>query len=221
MPLVPIVIGTDHHFAELNRQRISRHQDQLLCFPMNPQVHGFDNLTIRENLESLSYLGSSIQEFFGCRVVVSPITLSSRFNAKGVDQATNQESVAPKVRDARQSKGFGAAWTVGVLAKLAAGLVFESLTFGDAFGPDGVINISGNSYPVSEVLAAIQSCSCIHEVTSSDPLNIAALGMTHHDGTRSVLLANMSERSQTVSFETTHATGVQANLHPESIRIVK
>lgn len=47
---------------------------------MNPTTHASDKLTIRENLQSLGYLENTIVKHFGCKAVVSPITLGPRAN---------------------------------------------------------------------------------------------------------------------------------------------
>jgi len=182
-------------------------------------VHAVDKLTIRENLQSLGHLGTSIDKLFGCKAVISPIALSPRLNPNVADASKDENLVSLKVHDARQSIGFGAAWTVGALSQLVAAPAFESLTFGDAFGPNGVMHPCGKRCPVFKVFEAIQSCSNIHQTLSAFSLNIAALGMTHNDGTRSVLLANMSESSQTIAIEISDGVRLQFHLEPESVRI--
>jgi len=101
-------------------------------------------------------------------------------------------------------------------------LVFHPL---EKVTPESFVHLAqessfGNGYPVLKVFAAIQSCSSIHQTRSAFSLNIAALGMTYNDGTRSVLLANMSGSSQTISIELCDGKRLQFHLEPESVRIL-
>ena len=215
---VPIAVGTNAYFAELNRNRPALQDGMLACYSINPQVHAFDNLSLRETLGAHRWTVDSAHQMLNCQVVISPVTLRPRFNPNATSDAAGQK---PKPEtDARQSSGFTAAWTVGALSQLASHPHVAGLTFYETYGPRGVVDASGSPYPVAPVFAECLRAETIAAASTSHPLDIAALALVRTDGSRSLLLANLTEFEQTVVIDSDDAFVARWTLEPESVRIV-
>lgn len=161
---VPIGGGTDAHFCELNRDQALGSFDgaavDFVSWPVTPQVHAFDDLSLIENLEAQAPTVATARTFSAAPQIVSPITLRPRFNAVATLSASPRNRPLPQ-SDPRQHTLFAAAWTLGSLATLTAAGV-ESLTFFEAIGPRGILAASeaspstapdGNALPA--LLAAL------------------------------------------------------------------
>jgi hypothetical protein len=116
--------------------------------------------------------------------------------------------------DPRQRGLFGAAWTVGYLAALAASGA-EAIVLGTAVGPRGAIHrrlpepqpwFDGSAgqriYPLFHVIKAAAAASGqeVVDATSSAPRRVAALGWREGDATR-ILLANLTPDGQRVGLD--------------------
>lgn len=212
---VPVVVGTDIYFAELNRHRPPVRERSQVCFSINPQVHAFDNLSIGETLEAQRAAVESAHAIFDRPVVISPVTLRPRFNPNATAGAPSTEPDA----DPRQSTGFAAAWTAGVLAQLATHAEVASLTFYEMFGPRGIMGADGTTFPMFSVFESLRACRSVCEATTSRPLSVAAFGLIWENNERAVLLANMSDVDQAVALN--ESAGVRTvTLAPESVRLV-
>jgi len=197
---LPVVAGTNAYFAELNRNRPTVHDSMRGCYSINPQVHAFDNLSLCETLEAQRETVDSAFAIFGCPVVISPITLRPRFNPNATSKSGTQST--PET-DARQPTGFAAAWTTGVLGQLATHPRVASLTFYDTWGPRGVMDVSGNSYPISQVFAEYVRSATVFPAVSSKPQKVSAIGLMDAHGQRRVLIGNLSHRPLTVCLDET------------------
>lgn len=215
---VPVVVGTNAYFAELNRHRPRPLDSRLVCYSINPQVHAFDNRSLCETLEVQAWTVDSAREIFGTSVVVSPITLRPRFNPNATSTREGS-SVAEPESDARQTTNFLAAWTVGAMAQLATHPSVASLTFFETFGPRGIMSSRGEAYPVASVFDAIQGNSSIGQSTSTCPWTVASLAVQREDGRRVLLLANLSDQRQTVRVRESGLSEQRWTLDAETIRL--
>lgn len=215
-PSIPIAVGTDAYFAELNRNRPTVPNDGCVCFSITPQVHAFDELSIRETLEAQPSTVNSAFALFNCPIVVSPVTLRPRFNPNATSATDIERYSEPEV-DERQDTGFLAAWTVGVLARLVTHSGVTSMTFFEAFGPRGIVNSNGDTYPVHSVFAALKRHRMTCEKTVDKPLDVSALALASDDGSRSLLLGNMTESRQTVAVQVGLARSTAVTLEAESV----
>ena len=169
--------GTLGNFAELNRDRPPTGAE-LVAYPINPQIHAFDDLSLVENLQGQTGTVRTVRAFSPkAHIVIGPIILHrepDRF-AAGKAPGAETEIVQP---DPRQRTAFGAAWTVGSIKRLAeAGA--ESLTYYQAAGPFGVMD-GDELFPMYEVFRAIGEMTDGGEVlscVSSDPLAFDALAI--------------------------------------------
>ena len=81
-PEIPVVIGSDANFNELNRNRPEQTPASGLVWSMNPQVHASDELSLVENLEGQGETVRTARSFApGLSLHVSPLTLRPRYNA--------------------------------------------------------------------------------------------------------------------------------------------
>ncbi|MCL4797793.1 MAG: hypothetical protein KJZ84_24730 [Bryobacteraceae bacterium] len=201
--------GTNAFFAELNRNRPGQWDE--ICWPLNPQVHAFDNRSLAENLLALPDMVAAARSFAGgARLAVSPVTLKMRFNPN----ATVASERAPlgyreSQVDARQMSLFGAGWTLGCIAAHAAAGV-SSLTLYETHGPTGIqgpveqpewfpVKDAGAVFPVYRLLAGLAPYAGgrVQPAVVSDPLAVAAMCLTS-PREQCLILANLTAGAQTI-----------------------
>lgn len=195
IPEAKIGAGTDAYLAELNRNRPTTDNFDLITYAACPQVHAFDNQTIVENMQGLGYTVSSARRIFNKPVCINALTLRQRFN---VVATTPEETDRFDTTDPRQATLFGAAWLLGCL-KYATETGAESLTVMSAVGRDGILGVDENTLeahprPVlcvlKEVFGGQQSMA--FESRSSHPLVFDGIVLRQGKDTK-VLLANYSD----------------------------
>jgi hypothetical protein len=198
-PEIPVVVGTDAYFAELNRNRPMDCNGRVVCYSINPQVHAFDNLSLSETLEAQPWTVDSAHEIFGGQVVISPITLRPRFNPNATSAASRSQRETET--DKRQTAGFAAAWTAGTIGALASHPQVASLTFFETIGPRGIMDQAGNAYSMFAVFQSITGMKTIAAGTSTHPRQVSAFGLTDGQGNHRLVLANMSPQVLVVTTE--------------------
>ena len=130
-PNVLFAAGTRDFFTEINRDRPPAGAASSICYSNNPQVHAFDSTTLIENLAGQVYNAETAKTFTPRPVVVSPITLRIRNNERAVAEKNGALTELPSDVDPRQFSLFGAGWTLGSIARLAATGFIHSLTEDD------------------------------------------------------------------------------------------
>ena len=209
-------VGTDCYFTELNRDRPDIRDADFISYSINPQVHAFDDASLVETLEAQPVTVESAGVFAGeAPVVVSPVTLRPRFNPNATGEASEPTpgELPPEV-DKRQMSLFGAAWTLGSIARLAsAGVV--SATYYEPTGPRGVMDASasretpaefarveGGVYPLYHALRDVCGFAGgrVLRVEVSDPLAVAALSVAS-GSRRATWVANLTPRECEVVVE--------------------
>jgi D-apionolactonase len=209
---VPIGGGTDMHFCELNRTRPAIDLLDLVSFPITPQVHAEDELTMIENLSGQASAVRSAEAFAGGRpICVGPITLRPRYN----QELPRHERSEPEP-DPRQQSLFCASWTlasVGVCARARA----SSLTYFEATGERGLLQ-DGVSFPVYQVLAALGQLDGgdLVAVEPSSPLEIGGLAVATPSGRIWTGIANLTDRTARVQVGPLPAAMVDATVVDES-----
>jgi D-apionolactonase len=197
-----LVTGTDGAFADLNRERPPA---AALAYPIMPQVHETDDVTLAESLAASGDTVATAREFApGAPVHVTPITLGPR----------------SALADPRQATGVAAAWTVGSIHRLArAGAA--SMTYFELTGRGGVIereNRGCRPFAVYDVLAQATRArgARLLDVRLEDPLAVEALAVLGHDGPRA-LIANV--RSEPMRVTVTGAIERTLRLEPWSVAL--
>ena len=213
-PGLPLVIGSDTKFNELNRNRPQGSVTGLV-WSMNPQVHASDELSLVENLQAQAETVRTARSFApGASLHVSPVTLRPRFNAVASTDEEFKPGGLPWNTDARQVSLFAAAWTLGSVAVLTTAGV-ESLTYYEMTGPRGLIETPDGSpygqdfpaapdtaFPVALVLAEVCSLqgSRVLQVSGFNPLRLAVLACETPVG-RTLLLANLTRSEVNIEVE--------------------
>ncbi len=194
----PIACGTDANFVELNRERPPMDAGWHPCFSVNPQVHASDEMSIMENIDAQADVVRSAAKFSNRSVVISPITLRSRFNPN-----STETGLPSRTYDPRQSSLFAARWTHWSLALLAREPNIHSLTYFETFGPGGIMNAAGLLYPVYHVFAGVGELSVLAEacVDGCEDGVISVIAGTNDRRENLLFAANHSDTVQTVRLE--------------------
>lgn len=214
-PDVPLVSGTNHFFAELNRNRPPAELLDGIAYSVNPQVHAFDIASLVENLAAQADTVESARQFSANRpIIVSPVTLRMRMNpnATAAEPEPGPGELPTRV-DVRQMSLFGAGWTLGSLKYLAESGT-ASVTYYETTGwlgvmeteagsplPDRFRSERGTVFPMYHVFADVGAFANGQVVSarSSDPLTVDGLAIQQNGRTR-ILLANFTDQPQTVDL---------------------
>ncbi len=182
--------GTIGNFTELNRNRPAGMK--LLAYPINPQVHAMDDLSLIENLQGQADTVHTARSFAPeAHIAVGPIILHRRPDPFAAGKGGKEmEAVHP---DPRQRTAFGAAWTLVSIKRLAeAG--GNSLLYYETFGPFGVMDEAG-PFPVYDVFGLVGEMkhAQVIQCVSSDELAFDALALKQGSRLR-VLVASMTDQ---------------------------
>ena len=212
LPDTAFVGGTEMYFAELNRRPPAAGSWDGVCYSITPQVHAFTDLDVVENLDAQGETIRSARALAGGKpVVVSPITLGPRVNFYAADRSAVPEpgpDALPPSVDPRQASLYGAAWTAASL-KYVAEAGAASVTYFACTGWHGVLERStgtplpdlflsrpGAVYPLYHPLA--DACEWtgrrVLACASTEPLTAVGLAVQADDGTRHLLIANLTPR---------------------------
>jgi D-apionolactonase len=218
---VPIVVGTQANFTELNRTRPSKLEGiNGVCFSTHPQEHAFDNLSLIETAKVVGQAIESTRPFApNGSICVGPITLRKRVNPYGAPVIDDVPSGLPPRVDRRQMSLLGCGWTLAVVKYLAEGGV-AAATLYEALGWKGLFESSlqsnmdgrptdarflsqpGQLFPIYHLLEHLGRCKGgrVIECESSDRLQVECYAIRCIDRTE-VVIANLSDARQTVELE--------------------
>ena len=212
----PVGAGTNNFFTEINRERPPVNAIDFACYPITPQAHAFDNLTLVENLEGQAHTVRSGHRFLGGKPIsVTPVTFRVRFNPllRGASEPMVEGRLPSRI-DPRQMSLFGAAWTLGSLKYLGENNV-ASITFYETHGWAGLMecdkgsparalfpSIPGGVFPLYHVLADVNEFAGgeVVPVSSTEPLRACALAI-RHGARKRVLVANLTPELQQVVLD--------------------
>jgi hypothetical protein len=211
--------GARSYFTELNRAMDFLPVDDLdvVAYPLNPQVHASDNLSIIETLIAQGETVRSAKALVpGAPLIVGPVTLAPPFNpnATGPEPETPAGQLPAPV-DRRQLSLLGAGWTLGSIHRLAdAGA--DGLTYYELYGWRGLSerrqdlthrelfpSEPGQLFPLYHIFAAASDFAGGHiaRVEISDPLQVEALALRNDEGAARILIASFAEGSIDVSLD--------------------
>jgi len=201
LPHTTVVGGTNDNFAELNRGTPTSRFPA--AFSINPQVHAFDDLSLIENLEAQPEAVRSAQNISEAKIFISPVTLRPRSNPNVSAPAAEPSDRLPSSVDPRQRTLFGAAWTVGSLARLLPLNGIQSVTYYETIGWQGLMEAeAGNPlphrfgskpseiFPLYHVFHALAETTALLSVTNPVPNAMAAIA-GRKNGVIQVLVANL------------------------------
>jgi hypothetical protein len=205
----PIAGGTASHFSELNRQPPEPMGMDQVALAMSPQVHQTDERSMIETLEIQEQVVRMAGRLAGgMPVAVTPVTLLPY-----VPGAVGSDG------DPRVGTPFGAAWTLGSLATLAAAGAC-SVTIHAAVGRGGILDLKGaptSTYHVLVAAAALRRGRLLQaHVSHRRELAALAVGLA---GGITVLVANLTPEPRTAVLEGNRAlVGAVVQLEPYEVR---
>jgi hypothetical protein len=205
LPGMTIGGGTFAFFTELNRNWPPLGLIDYVTHMVSSVVHAADDRSMMENLDSFRYIRETVCAFAGAtphRIVAANIGLE--IGSGDPAPNPNNERVPMARLDPRQRGLFGAAWTLGAMAELAAGGV-DAVTLGALAGEFALAHEAG-VYPIYHVVAGMAQAAGRRGIaaTSSDRSRIACLAHETPGGAR-IWLANLTEEPLAVSLPTLSA----------------
>lgn len=209
LPSVPLFVGTDTHFADINRFRPDMTGADGVVFPVIPTVHAIDDEAVLDNVRAQPAVVASSKELYaGLPVAISPVTLRPLFNAWS-DDPDGRSSEAPP--DPRQFGRFATVWTLGSVKQLAAA-GSEAVTYHESVG-GSPSTVEGDplyqmfTWMVGWRHARLLDCVVEGEVgAASGRLDGVAL----QQGSRvRVLLGNLRPEETTVRIDSSACTSVE------------
>lgn len=148
-PNVRLGGGMLSYFTELNRKRVPSRLLDFVTHCTCPIVHAADDLSVMQSLESLPFIAASTQAIFGSTPYrIGPSTIAMRQNPYGGSTKDNpsRRRIPMANRDPRHAGLFGAAWTIGYAASVAAAGL-EQLTPSGFAGSFGLFAEKGEGVP--------------------------------------------------------------------------
>ena len=230
----PVGGGSNLYFAELNREPAFPPSFEVLAYPVTPQVHSDDDLSLVETPPAQADTVTSARLLAPhASIAVTPITLKPRFNPDAPDpgDAPATAGALPDNVDARQMALINAAWTlasVGRLGEAGAGSAtyFETVGWRGLLEPDPLPSreapfpsVPGMLFPVYHVLAELAPLSGLEllECHSSDPLGIGAIQITAPPWVL-VLVANLTPRGTMIELGPAGADPAIRRLNADTLR---
>jgi hypothetical protein len=215
-------------FTELNRKRPPAGFSGLPAFPFNPQIHLTDARTIIENMAAVNEQVATAATFSPQPVVLSSVTLKPSHKIKG-DRDDVSSGRMPRDVDPRQMSLFGAAWTVGFLARLAFAPHVHSATLFETTGwrglmetpagsllPEKFFSIPGAVFPLYHVFADMADCERMCQTHSTHPLQVEALTLLDRQSRRRILVANLLPELQEIKIKTGTGQARIRQLHADN-----
>jgi D-apionolactonase len=170
--------GTQTNYAELGRHVFDASGLDFIAYGIQPQEHGFDLLTLTENMESQGDTVHSARALYPDKAVyASPLTLRRRFNPYAADKNAHfTELPAEAQADPRLDSLYGAGWALGSVKALAeAGA--DLITAFRSVGGNGLIARGNEVKPLYFVLKWIQAFAggTVWVTRSADKLQYSSL----------------------------------------------
>ncbi|MBV8704603.1 MAG: hypothetical protein JO118_12930, partial [Acetobacteraceae bacterium] len=197
-PGVKLGGGMFSYFTELNRKRPPRELLDFITFSTCPIVHAGDDRSVMETLEALPYVAESMRAIAGdLPYVVGPSAIGMRDNPYGPTGLPNPRGIRQAMSgpDPRQAGLFGAAWTLGYVARFAAGGA-RRVAVSAPVGPFGLAAETGGVHPVFHVVRGLASLEgkAMRAAATSAEREVLALCA----GPAALWLANLTAESRTV-----------------------
>lgn len=218
-PGVALGGGVLTNFTEMNRNHPTSDLYDFISHLTSAVVHEVDDRSVMETLQSLPSIIGSVRAMAGGKPYrVGPSAIGMRYNPYGPSTFDNQNNIrmAFNQQDPRHRALAGSAFTLGYVARLAAGEV-EAVSLGAAVGEFGLAyrkmahpqpwydKLSADDgdlvFPLCHIVAAMAGASAAEmlDVETSAPDRI--LGVAYRTATGSLLwLANLTPEPQQVAI---------------------
>lgn len=199
-PNASIGAGYISYFTELNRNRFDYSQLDFVIYPLNPQAHSSDSLTIIENLPAQQdAVKSALNLAKGKKVHVGLVSIKQRFNpdAKGTLEISDSRF------DPRHQTNLTAGWALASIKYLSEGgadaiTLFESHGLAGYFSDDKI-------FPVYNALLNLRKLNPKKIISSScnEPLVISSLVIESDNSQRHLILINHTSSKKFVTVNET------------------
>lgn len=149
--------GMVSFFPELNRKRPPVEMLDFVSHGLCPIVHDASDQGVMQTLEAVGHITASARAIIGDKAYrLGPSTIAMRQNPYGARTIPNpdQGRVCMTDDDPRHRTSFGAAYVLGLAAALVGSGV-QVWTPAGLYGPRGVMDWNGRSYPLAQVLAEL------------------------------------------------------------------
>jgi hypothetical protein len=194
--------GSRADFAQFNQADVPIEMLDAIAFRVTPQIHATDDESVMETLSGQAAAVRSARAMAGDRpIIVGPVTLRQLFNPVAADPA---DAVAPanETADPRQATLFGAAWTLGSIATLAASGA-SAITIHRTIGHGGILpgpegRTSTVVRPLYHVLADLTCPVAPTRMTVGFAPGTVALGLAWAGNLR-LLIANITDDRRDIS----------------------
>ena len=139
---IPVFVGTDDNFTELNRNRVNPAEMGAygVCFSPSPQIHDSSERAILETVEAFPAVIQTARSFTnGAPQAISPLMFTARRNIHAPGRVIDRVGRDENSVDERWGGMFSAVWLVATLLPILEGRV-ERITLGEIAGPRGVVS---------------------------------------------------------------------------------
>jgi hypothetical protein len=188
--------GTPYFFVQLNRIESLGAVD-FLTFTTSPIVHGADDEPVMLTLQSLpSMIATLNARYPGLPIRIGPSSIATRKSPLGNQPETDGTRRLALAKEDPRCRGlYGAAWSLGYVAQLAAMAGVDAITLMSLSGASGILGLAGGGAvrrnPTYFVLERLMGPARVCNVSVSEPQRIAAAALSRKTG-RELLLANLT-----------------------------
>jgi D-apionolactonase len=206
--------GMFSFFTELNRKKPPLDLLDLVTFTTVAIFHAGDDRSAMEGLESLPYLAKTVQSFIHDKPYhVGPSAIGLRMNPYGEAPMPNPRNIRQAMNgmDPRQRGLFGAAWSVGFVARFVKGGA-SALTLGGGTGEFGIayakqdyaqpwFDENGGIYPVYHAIKGLSKLrgQPLLDLEISTPDELQAIA-TRRDGSVELWVTNLTDQTKSVEL---------------------
>ena len=206
--------GMFSFFTELNRKRPPLDLLDFVTFTTVAIFHAGDDRSAMEGLESLPYLAKTVRAFIDDKPYhVGPSAIGLRMNPYGEAPMPNPRNIRQAMNgmDPRQRGLFGAAWSVGFVARFAKGGA-SALTLGGGTGEFGIayanedypqpwFDENGGVYPVYHAIKGLAQLrrQPLLDLEISTPDQLQAIA-ARRDGGLELWVTNLTDQTKRVEL---------------------
>ena len=193
----PVGGGSDGNFVDVNRGRPFLEGLDFAGFPMQPQQHSFDDLSVLENAGTHGeVIRSAHAQYPGLEFRAPSVSLCLR------RLPWEHDSPPLPISDARLQTEFGAAWTMASLVSLIPTHV-PSITLHGTTGPCGLLDVEGEPTPIWSLLGNIYGIGATEVAVPAGPSpdQLASLMLKYPGGVR-FLAVNLTAEVLAVEIDT-------------------
>ncbi len=197
-PKALIGAGFRSFFTELNRNRFDYSKVDFVIYPVTPQAHATDSLTIVENLPAQQDAVVSAKLFSSEKSIhVGLVTIKQRFNPDAKPGTTADPDAG---FDSRQETALIAGWMIGSIKYLSEGGA-NAITLFESHGLAGYFS-QEKIFPVYNAFLALKKLKPVRVIGTwcNEPLIISSLMIEDESKQRHLLLANHTGTKKLVTF---------------------